>query len=209
MSASFTLYGIAPSGPSYKVALMLSLSGQKFSYRHINLREGAHKKPEFLKINRYGQVPALTHGEVTLVQSGAILMYLAETLGKFDGDNAAGRWKVREWLMWEADKLAPGIYRTRGAEMGFYQCEQAVKDMYRQAGEMALNDFNSYLSETPFLVGGKPTIADIACYGVTAFAHEAKFDLAKWPKVKAWSDRMAALPGHKLPGDMLPMHDMD
>ena len=56
-----TLYGIALSGPTYKVALMLSLAGQRFSYRHMNLMKGAHKQPEFLAINRYGQVPALRH----------------------------------------------------------------------------------------------------------------------------------------------------
>jgi glutathione S-transferase len=53
----FTLYGIALSGPTYKVALMLSLCGQRFSYRHMNLAKGAHKQPEFLAVNRYGQVP--------------------------------------------------------------------------------------------------------------------------------------------------------
>ena len=102
---SFTLYGIALSGPTYKAALMLNLCGEPFSYRHVNLREGAHKKPEFLAVNRFGQVPALVHGALTLCQSGAILEYLAETLGKFGGTDAPTRQRAREWLFWDADRL--------------------------------------------------------------------------------------------------------
>ncbi len=82
---AFTLHGIALSGPTYKVALMFALCSERFSYRHINLREGAHKTPEFLAINRYGQVPALSHGDLKLCQSAAILEYLSEVLGKFGG----------------------------------------------------------------------------------------------------------------------------
>src|SRR2546421_9366718 len=56
----FTLHGVWLSGPTYKVGLMLSLSGARFSYEHVNLREGAHKRPEYLAKNRFGQVPCLS-----------------------------------------------------------------------------------------------------------------------------------------------------
>jgi glutathione S-transferase len=204
----FILHGVGLSGPTYKVALMLTLCGERFSYRHTNLREGAHKTPEFLAINRYGQVPALVHGELKLCQSGAILQYLSETLGKFGGSDVATRQRSREWLFWDADRLSPGVYRTRAIARGFLKAEPAVAAVYREAGEAGLKILDQTLAGQPFLAGAAPTIADIACYGVVAFAEEADFRIADWPSIKAWGARIAALPGFKAPYDLLPMADI-
>jgi glutathione S-transferase len=204
----FTLHGIALSGPTYKVALMLTLCGERFSYRHTNLREGAHKTPAFLALNRYGQVPALEHGALKLCQSAAILQYLAETLGKFGGADDPTRLRAREWLFWDADRLSPGIYRTRAIARGFFKADPAVAAVYREAGTVGLGVLDESLSAQPFLTGAAPTIADIACYGVVAFAEEGEFRLADWPHIKAWGARMAALPGFKSPYDLLPMADI-
>src|SRR5579871_4947290 len=172
-TGNFTLHGVALSGPTYKAALMLSLCGQKFSYRHVDLRGGAHKRPEFLAINRYGQVPALVHGELKLCQSGAILEYLAETLGKFGGTPALERQRAREWIMWDADRLSPGVYRSRAIKRGFLKAEPAVADLFRQAAEAGLGVLDQSLAASAFVAGAAPTIGDVACYGVVAFADEA------------------------------------
>jgi glutathione S-transferase len=203
----FTLYGIALSGPTYKAALMLSLCGQRFSYRHINLAKGAHKQPEFLAINRYGQVPALDHGGLRLCQSGAILEYLSETLGKFGGRGVEERQRCREWLFWDADRLSPGIYRSRAIKRGFLKAEPAVAAAYREHGEAGLKVLNDLLGGA-FLVGAEPTIADIAVYGAVAFAEEGEFDPASYGNVAAWAERVRALPGFKAPYDLLPMQDI-
>ena len=83
MTARYTLYGLFASAPSFKVGLMLTLCDEAFDYVHVNLREGAHKKPDYLKINRFGQVPALVDNSngKTLCQSGAILEYLVQKYG--------------------------------------------------------------------------------------------------------------------------------
>src|SRR3546814_12932508 len=78
MAAAYTLYGSFLSAPTYKVGLMLSLCGLSFNYRHVDLAKGEHKTPEFLELNRYGQVPVLQHGDYTLCQSNSILEYLSE-----------------------------------------------------------------------------------------------------------------------------------
>jgi glutathione S-transferase len=205
---AFTLHGIALSGPTYKVALMLSLAGQRFSYRHVDLRAGAHKAPEFLARNRYGQVPVLEHDGLALCQSDAILEYLAETLGAFGGRDAAARQRIREWLFWEADRLSPGIYRTRAAARGFMKAEPAILAHYRQTGEQALRTLDEALADQPFLTGAALTLADIACWGGVAFAEEAGFTLADWPNLRAWAERLARLPGFQGPNDLLPMGDM-
>lgn len=100
MTARYTLYGLFASAPSYKVGLMLTLCDEAFDYVHVNLREGAHKKPDYLKINRFGQVPALVDNSngKTLCQSGAILEYLADKTGKFGGASLDDRLRAREWL---------------------------------------------------------------------------------------------------------------
>lgn len=207
-SGSFTLYGIALSGPTYKAGLMLSLCGQKFSYRHMNLREGAHKKPEFLAINRYGQVPALVHGDLNLCQSAAILQYLAVTLGKFGGNSALERQRALEWLFWDADRLSPGVFRTRAYKRGFAKAEPSVIDTYHQLGEAGLTVLDESLARSPFLAGAAPTIGDIACYGVVALAGEGGFDVNRWKNITAWAGRIQALPGFKGPYDLLPLADI-
>ncbi len=206
---AITLYGIALSGPTYKVGLMLALTGEKFSYRHINLREGAHKKPEFLAINRYGQVPALTHGDLKLCQSGAILQYLSEITGKFGGADVLTKQRAREWVMWDADRLSPPVYRSRAIQRGFLQADESVAKVYREGAEAALKVLNENLAGGGFLTGPSPTIGDIACYGVVAFMEEGGFKLADWPNIQGWASRMAALPGFKAPYDLLPMNDLN
>ena len=206
--AGFTLHGIAYSGSTYKVALMFALCGERFSYRHINLREGTHKTPEFIAINRYGQVPALTHGELKLCESGAILQYLSETFGKFGGVDPITRQRSREWLFWDVDRLSPGIFRTRAIVRGFLKAEPSTVAVYREAGEAGLKVLTHTLAGSAFLAGPDPTIADIACYSAVAFAEEGEFRLADWPCIKAWAARMATLPGFKAPYDLLPMADI-
>src|SRR6185369_6631737 len=126
MASRFTLHGLWLSGPTYKVALMLSMCGEAYAYRHVDLRAGQQKTPEFLALNRYGQVPVLVDGELTLCQSGSILEHLAATLGKFGGDGEIEKARAREWLFWEFDKLSPNIYRARAVKRGFFKFEESV-----------------------------------------------------------------------------------
>jgi glutathione S-transferase len=74
---------------------------------------------------------------------------------------------------------------------------------------MGLEVLNDLLDGRDYLVSTRPTIADIAVFGVVAHMAEAKFDVTAWPQVKAWWDRIAALPGFRLPYDLLPRADKD
>src|ERR1700753_645962 len=99
------LHGSFTSRSSYKPMLFLVLSGLPFSFRTVNLKFGVQKLPEYLAINRYGQVPTLRHRGLTIVQSNVILDYLARTTGHFEGASEQDRWHAREWLSWEADAI--------------------------------------------------------------------------------------------------------
>ena len=85
MIKRFTLYGSPHSLPTYKVALMLRLAGESFSFRYVSFQKGMHRTPEFLALSRWGQVPVLLEGERVWLQSAAIVEHLAEALGRFEG----------------------------------------------------------------------------------------------------------------------------
>lgn len=205
--SKITLYGIWLSGPTYKAGLALSLMGQPFAYKHVDLRAGAHKQPDYLAINRFGQVPALVDGDLRLCQSGSILLHLADKFGKMGGKTAEEKARVREWLFWEFDRLASNIYRPRAIKRGFMKADDNVHQMYlNQAGD-ALKVLDAALARSDFLVGSEATIADVAVYGDVAYAEEAAIDLAPYANVKAWMARVEKLPGFKKYEDVLPKQD--
>ena len=206
MAAPYKLHGVWLSGPTYKAGLMLAMTGQKYDFEFINLREGAGQKPDYKAKSRWGQVPCLTVAATgkNLVQSAAILGYLAQATGKFAGANADEQQEIREWLLWSADKLAPPIYRNRAAKLGFRQMDAATIAMYTTEGNAALKALNDSLQGRNWIVGSTATIADIDAYGVVNYASDGGFNLGDYPNVQAWMQRFEALPGFGKPDAILP-----
>lgn len=201
----FTLYGTVTSGPSYTVALMLSLCRYPYSYIHVNMREGQHKQPDYLVKNRYGQVPSLRDRQVFLVQSAAILEYLSDSLKKFEGKSALEKIRVREWLFWQWDKLTVPLLRLRARARGMRQYGDEVRSMYDTETKAALAVIEHELVRGEWIVGKKPTIADVGIYAVVRYAAEAGVDLTPYPSVTAWKGRIEALPGFGTPEQLLPL----
>jgi glutathione S-transferase len=208
----FTLYGSPHSLPTYKVALMLRLSGEPFSFRYISFQKGMHRTPEFLGLSRWGQVPVLVdHGHVHL-QSAAIVEHLAQTLGRFQGPDGDARRCVREWLYWDADTLSPPVFGCYSVQLGQrgllpIAIDPAVAAYHRQRAEAALAMLDTHLAHDSYLCAAEPTIADILCYGDVAFAEICTFDLNRWENVANWTHRLTSLPGFKRPFDLLAMAD--
>jgi glutathione S-transferase len=184
---------------------MLTLSGAPFSYEHVNLLEGEHKQPDYLVKNRFGQVPCLVVGRLKLCQSAAILEYLADALGKFHGRSAEERVRIREWLFWDFDRLSPPIYRARAIKRGFRQGTPEILAMHETEARAAPGTLDARLVDLRFLVGKRPTIADIDCYGAVHYAPEAGVDLKPYPNVAAWVERVQKLKGFGAPEQVLPM----
>jgi len=210
MTDGFTLYGSPHSLFTYKVALMLRLAGAPFAFRYVSFQRGMHRTPEFLALSRWGQVPVLRHGSRTMVQSQAILEYLADTLGQFGGDRA----EVREWLCWETDRLTPAAFNAYGVRLGELKLlplswHPEVAAYYRRNGEAAWGWLDRHLETRDFVTGRDPTIADIACYAAAAFARMGLVDLAPWPHVTAWAGHIETLPRCQPPLELLPMQDAE
>ena len=202
-----TLYGSFTSSSSYKPMLFLALSGLPFSFRTVNLKIGKQNEPEHLARNRYGKVPVLEHRGLTIVQSNVVLSYLAGTTGCFEGKTEQDRWTAREWLDWEADQIT-NVAKVRHYSR-FRQVDPAVMDYFRPLAEAAIGFVNKSLEGREWLVGDAPTIADIGCWGRMVFMHEGGLDIARWPNVQAWSNRLKAMPRFALPYDLIPSKDRD
>ena len=200
---SFLLYGSFLSAPTYRVALMLRLCGLRFDYRHIDLAAGEHKSPDFRTINRFGQVPALRHGETVHVQSNVILQHLADHAGRYQGADAAERAAIAETLAWEADRLFPGLTRLRFFRR-FLRAEPAVQDWFEGFATNGLAVLDELLEGRDWLVGSGPSIADFSCYAPIAQIDEAGLREADWPNIAAWTARVRDLPGYAAPYDLLP-----
>jgi glutathione S-transferase len=212
--ARFTLYGSPHSLPTYKVALMLRLSGAPFSFRYLSFQRGMHKTPGFLALSRWGQVPVLVDNERVHLQSGAIVEHLAETLGRFAGRDAAARQCAREWLFWDLDALSPPVFGCYAVKLGQQKLlpmdvDPAIADHHRRGAEAALQTLDSHLGGGSYLCAAEPTVADLFCYGDVAFAELCTLDMGRWTNVARWAERVKSLPGFKAPFELLAMEDAE
>lgn len=207
MPARFELHGIALSGPTYKVGLMLALAGEPFDYVHVDMMQGEHRQPAYLSKQRYGQVPLLIdrNNGRHLCQSAAVLEYLSDTLGRFGGATMDERLQAREWLYWDFDRLASPLYGARIIKLGIRPAPAEVYEAHAAGGNAALKVLERHLAGRTWIVGEGATIADIDIYGVVAYAEEAGLDLAAYSNIQAWMKRIEALPGFASTKTLLPM----
>jgi glutathione S-transferase len=160
----------------------------------VDLAAGQHKTPEFLAKNVFGQVPVLEDGDVIVSDSNAILVYLAKRAGRTDWlpEDAATAASVQRWLSVAAGEVAYGVAAARlitlfGAPFN--------REEVNARAHSLLEILNSQLAKSYWLVGTRPTIADIAIYSYVASAPEGNVDLSSYPAVNAFLRRVEALPG--------------
>ena len=189
------LYGFPLSGHSHRAELMLSLLGLPSEFILVDLKQGAHKTAGFTAtINRFGQVPAIDDDGTVLADSNAILVYLATKYGKGQWlpSDPVGQARVQRWLSAAAGQLHAGPATARLAVV-FGADVDAAAAISRAHALLALME--QQLSETRFLAGEQPSIADIAFYTYVAHAPEGNVSLVDYPKVRAWLASIEALPG--------------
>ena len=181
------------SGHSHRVRLFLSLLGLSHELIEVDLRSGAHKKPDFLALNPFGQVPVLDDSGVVVVDSNSILVYLAKKAGRNDWlpDDPQGAAAVQRWLSVAAGELAYGVASARlvtvfGAN---YNPEEVIARAHA-----LLHKLEHHLAGRDWLVGAHPTIADVAIYSYVARAPEGNVALGGYPAVNAFLRRIEALP---------------
>jgi glutathione S-transferase len=186
---------------TYKVALMLRLCGEAFDWQEVDtlapeFRRG-ERSEEFLRISRFGQVPALVDRfeELSLVQSNVMLIYLAEEMGRFMPAGRAEGLRVQEWLSFEAGRLFEGFSGARFLSR-FGNSADDIIAHYRKHAHRQLDFLDAALERNDWLVGNQATIADIAIYALTSYAPDIAIDLQKeFPAIATWHLRMRDLDG--------------
>ncbi len=189
------LHRFALSGHSHRAELMLSLLGLRAELVDVDLPRGEHKQPPFLAKNSLGQVPVLDDGPLTLADSNAILIYLAERYDQRDRywpRDPGRRAQVQRWLSVAAGQLAAGPAAARLVRVFNAPLDHALA--VRKAHDLFVV-LEKELSARPFLVGETPTLADIALYTYTAHAPEGDVSLEAYPAIRTWLTRVEALPG--------------
>jgi len=192
--ATLKLHDLELSGNCYKVRLFCSLLGLKPKIEPVDFLSGAHKKSPLIDKNPFGEIPILEDDEVTLRDSQAILIYLAR---KYGGESwlpldPAGMAEVMSWLMVAENEIARGPNDARLHDKFGYKLD--VK-LAREKAAHILGLLEMRLEENEWLALGRPTIADIACMPYVALGHEGGVMLDTYPAVRAWIDRIKALPG--------------
>ena len=191
------LYSTQSSGNSYKVRLLLAKLHQPFELVEVNIFAGEHRTPEFMAMNPEGRVPLLdVHGRL-LAESNAILFYLAQGSALWPTDPRQQA-EVLKWLFFEQYSHEPYIAVARFIVhyLGRPESQEARLDGLKAGGEKALAVMEQQLTQSPYLCGDAPTIADIALYAYTHVAEEGIFSLQGWPAIRSWIARIEAHPRH-------------
>lgn len=198
------LYTNFESGNSYKIRLFAALAGITLEEYEVDLPGDEHHGPAFLAINPRGEVPVLVDGERIFRDSAAILTWLAGTYapegwgGRDTGEQAG----IIDWLAFSASWIQYGVFTARAIVsfrgtyngVGFQQ-EAVTLNEARIRGLKSLEILETALTGQDWLVLGRPTIADISVFPYVALAPMGDIPLEPYPAIRAWINRIRALPG--------------
>ena len=197
-----------PTPNGHKVTILLEEAGLPYTIKPINIGRGDQLSASFLKISPNGRMPAIVDHEpmgggapVTIFESGAIMMYLAEKTGKFWPQEPHQKYEVSQWIFWQMANQGPKF----GEQGHFQRTAQAGKngdlaypqlrfdnEVHRLYGVMNLG-----LHDKRYLAAGQYTIADMICYPWAYTWQNRKIDFAEFPNVKRWLDEIGERPAVK------------
>jgi glutathione S-transferase len=192
----YRLYDYLPSGNGYKVRLVLKQLALQYELIELDIRTGATRTGDFLTKNPNGRIPLLeVPGKGFLPESHAIIAYLAEgtRLIPMDPFERARMW---QWMCFEQYNLEPNIATLRfWLKLGRTRAELGEKLVEKKKnGYAALDVLEEALRDREYLAAGQYSLADIALYAYTHVAHEGGFDLAPYPAIRAWCERVEKQP---------------
>ncbi len=186
------IYGDSISGNCLKVKWVADLLGLAYDWIETDIMVGESRTSDFLAMNPAGQVPAVVFDDGRpLAQSNAIILHLAEGSALIPAD-AYDRAKMLEWMFWEQYSHEPYVAVARFQVKYQGKPVADLEPRLVERGNGALQRMEDGLGQDGFLVGGRVSLADVALVAYTRMAHEGGFDLAGYPKVKAWVARVEA-----------------
>lgn len=188
------LYRNPKSGHCHRVELMLALLDLPYETVDLDMANGAHKAPEYLKLSPLGQVPAIDDNGTTLSDSNAILTYLVAAYGEeadWAGRTPLERADIQRWLSIAAGEIAYGPCAARlvtvfGAPLDHAAAKAKAHGLFKV--------MDAHLAERSYLVAGRLTLADVAGYSYIAHAPEGGVSLDAYPHIRAWLSGIEAQP---------------
>lgn len=184
------IYGDSISGNCLKVKWTADFVGLPYHWIETNVLTGESRTPAFLAMNPAGQVPAVVFDDGRpLAQSNAIILYLAEGSGLIPVD-AYDRARMLEWMFWEQYSHEPYVAVARFQVKYLGKSADTLEARLVERGAAALQRMEQALAGSPFLVGDRVSLADVALVAYTRVCHEGGFNLDVYPAVKAWVARV-------------------
>jgi GST-like protein len=187
-----------PNG--HKVHIMLEETGLEYRAHPIDIGAGDQFKPEFLAISPNNKIPAIVDSEgpggkpISLFESGAILIYLAEKTGKFLPTEPVARYTTLQWLMFQMGGIGPMLGQTHHFRIYAPERIEYAINRYSNETKRLYGVMEKQLGKTQYLAGDDYTIADIATFPWTRSWQNQGIELAEFPNVKRWHEAIAARP---------------
>ncbi|WP_417669620.1 glutathione S-transferase family protein [Roseibium sp.] len=190
-----------------KVSIMLEELGVDYTVHAVNIGQDEQKSPEFLAISPNNKIPAIVDREtgLKLMESGAIMIYLADKFGKFMPKEAEARAKTIEWLMWQMGGLGPMLGQAHHFLHFNPGKAEYAEDRFGTETRRLYRVLDKQLEGKDYIVGDY-SIADMACWPWISRYEWQQIDLSDFPNVKAWYQRLLARPavqkGYHVPKKM-------
>jgi glutathione S-transferase len=191
------LYDHLFSGNGYKVRLLLHQLDIPYERVELDIERGETRTPEFLALNRNGRVPLLVLDDgTTLAESNAIQCYLADGTPLLP-EGRLERARVLQWMFFEQYSHEPYIAVVRHwCHTGEADAKPEETAVRRARGYEALDVMERHLAGRDGFAADRDSVADITLYAYTHVADGGGFDLARFPQLGAWLDRVRAQPRH-------------
>lgn len=190
-----TLYtDSSPNG--FKITIALEELELPYTLKHVRIEQGEHRRPEFLQLNPHGRIPVLVDNAsgITLFESAAILLYLAQKTGRLLPTEPSAYWSAITWLMFHTSSMGPLLGQRVHFEMFDSTPNRPAIERYRQLTETAFATLDQHLAHHHWLAGVEYSIADIATFGWMHIARIIDFRFSDYPHLSAWYERMALRP---------------
>ena len=193
-----------------KVSIMLEETGLPYKIHPINITKDEQFAPEFLKISRNNKIPAIVDQDNgrTMMESGAILLYLAEKSGKFMPIDEAGRWQTMEWLMFQMASVGPMFGQVHHFVKFNAGKAPYAEERYSNEAKRLYGVLDKRLADNEYIVGDY-SIVDMATWPWTARFDWQNINLNDYPNVKRWytsiAERPAVQKGWRVPENDQPL----
>lgn len=191
----------APTPNGHKIALFLEEAELAYRLIRVDISKGEQFRPEFLEVSPNNKIPAIVDhlpvdggAPLSLFESGAILVYLAEKTGKLLSQQPRARFTTLQWLFWQVGGLGPMLGQNHHFNHFAPQPVPYAIERFQVETQRLYNVLNKRLETSPWMGGEEYSIADIACWPWVNAHVRQRIDLENFPAVKNWFERIRTRP---------------